>query len=65
MIAARRELGASEFELAVNVASVNHVIFARRESERSSSEYELGISRVLGQVISGTLLRKIPENSNK
>ena len=41
------------------VANASHVMAARR---RRASEFELGISRVPGRVISGTLLRK---NSRK
>ena len=52
----------SEFELRINVASVSHVIFACRESERRVSEFELELSRVPDRNISGTLLQR---NSRK
>ena len=67
MTAARREYKsrdcrASEFELGISVASVSHVIFACRESERRASEFELELSRVPDRILEVLCFEKIAEN---
>ena len=59
MMAARR---ASEFELGISVANVSHVIFARRESERRASEFELERAECRIELLVILCFEKIEEN---